>query len=473
MATTFKRRMLRWFLLASVALLALIGFLPTLVGSRWIYRPLIEQLANDQFRLTIDKVRLRWFSPLRLEGIQLSEATGPSLLTIRQVSTDRGLFGYLVGGRKLGRLLIDEPTVSLELLQDGSNLERVIQAIDKAASRPDKGQRSPPAFDIDVSISRMSAKVVHENGLEPLVVVPPFDIAARYQAASGDSRLIIQPTRILDQVKLTKELIDLGLGHAVPLLAKSAWFDGRISLDIGRIDVPLKTPKQTQAELKLTLHEVRSGPNDPAINRALDFIARLRGRDAFHELVFVDGSVIDVAVSQGKVKHSGLEFGFPKMDSRFQIATSGTVGIEDKSLDLLVQVPVPIEQLARRESVQQLGVPTLKLPITGTLDQPHLNWDAMRGDAATLLGSIQSALGEDAPTTAKIVGALEGLAGGQADEAISATVDLIEQIRERRKAKQQAAAAAQPSEPGKPGEPDEKKNQPVRDAIRDLFRRKE
>ncbi len=228
--------------------------------------------------------------------------------------------------------------------------------------------------------------------------------------------------------------------------------------------MPLKTPKQTQAELKLTLHEVRSGPNDPAINRALDFIARLRGRDAFHELVFVNGSVIDVAVSQGKVKHSGLEFGFPKMDSRFQIATSGTVGIEDKSLDLLVQVPVPIEQLARRESVQQLGVPTLKLPITGTLDQPHLNWDAMRGDAATLLGSIQSALGEDAPTTAKIVGALEGLAGGQADEAISATVDLIEQIRERRKAKQQAAAAAQPSEPGKPGEPDEKKNQPVRDA---------
>ncbi len=49
--------------------------------------------------------------------------------------------------------------------------------------------------------------------------MPPFDIAARYQAASGDSRLIIQPTRILDQVKLTKELIDLGLGHAVPLLA--------------------------------------------------------------------------------------------------------------------------------------------------------------------------------------------------------------------------------------------------------------
>ncbi len=125
----------------------------------------------------------------------------------------------------------------------------------------------------------------------------------------------------------------------------------------------------------------------------------------------------------------------------FQIATSGAVGIEDKSLDLIIQVPVPVEQLARRESVQQLGVPTLRLPITGTLDKPHLNWEAMRGDAANLLGTIKDSLGDDAPTTAKVVGAIEGIAGGQADQTIAAAVDLIEQIRQRRQAKHQAEQA--------------------------------
>lgn len=469
MAITFKRRITRWLLLGVVVLLAIVGFLPTLVGARWIYQPLIDQLATDQFRLSIDSVRLRWFSPLKLEGLLLSETDGPPLITIRQVRTDRSLLGYLLGGRKLGRLEIDEPTLSVELLQDSSNLERIIKAIDKAAAQPKKVDRTPPAFDIEVLIHKMSAKVLQETASEPLVVVPPFDIAASYQAASGDSRLTIKPTRILDQVTITKELIDMGLGHAVPLLAKSAWFSGRVSLDVGDIAVPLKNPKLTNAQCKLTLHEVRSGPNDPTINQALDLIARLRNRQASHELVFVDGSVIDVAVADGRVRHEGLEFGFPKMDSRFQIATSGTVGIEDRSLDLIIQVPVPVEQLARREAVQQLGVPTLKLPITGTLDKPQLNWNAMRGDAASLLGTIKDSLGDDAPTTAKVVGAIEAVAGGQADETIAAAVDLIEQIRERRQAKQQAEQAAR--EEANPEEP-LKRNQPVRDAIRDIFKRK-
>ncbi len=422
-------------------------------------------------QLSIDSVRLRWFSPLRFNGIKLSEGGGPALLTIRQVQTDRGLFGYLIGGRKLGRIEVDEPTVSVELLKDGSNLERVIQAIDKAAARPEKTQRTPLAVDIEVVIRQMSAKVMQESGPDPLVVVPPFNITSNYQAASGDSHLKIQPTRVLDQVTLTKELIDLGLGHAVPLLAKSAWFAGRVSLDVGGIDVPLQSPQLAQAKLKLTLHEVRSGPNDPAINRALDMVAKLRGREPSHELVFVDGSIIDVTVAEGRVHHDGLEFGFPKMDSRFQIATSGAVGINDKSLDLIIQVPVPVEQLARREAVQQLGVPTLRLPITGTLDKPHLDWNAMRGDAAALLGTIKGTLQDDAPTTAKVVGAIEGIAGGQADETIAAAVDLIDQIRQRRQAKQSAEKATENAESSNAEEPP-KRNQPVRDAVRDFLRRK-
>ncbi len=70
-----RRRPWRWVLAALVMLLAVIGFLPTIVGSRWIYQPLIDQLAADNFRLQIDSVRLRWLSPLRLNGIRVSEAT--------------------------------------------------------------------------------------------------------------------------------------------------------------------------------------------------------------------------------------------------------------------------------------------------------------------------------------------------------------------------------------------------------------
>ncbi len=108
------------------------------------------------------------------------------------------------------------------------------------------------------------------------------------------------------------------------------------------------------------------------------------------------------------------------------------MGLEDKSLDLLVNVPVPIEQLARRAEVQKLGVPTLRLPIKGTLDDPNVDWTSMRGDAATLLASIRQAFRDEAPAAANVVGALEGLAEGKADQAIGAAVDVIQQLRERR-----------------------------------------
>lgn len=475
MAIPFKRRILRLLLVALVAMVAVIGFLPTIVGSKWIYQPLIDQLANEQFKLSIDSVRLRWFSPLRFEGIQINEADGPSLLTIRAVHTDRSLLGYLLGGRKLGRIEIEEPTISVALLKDGSNLQRVVEAIDRAVSKKEKAK--PPAIDIEVLVHKMSAKVLQEGDNDPLVVVPPFDIAAQYQAASGVSRLTIQPTRILDQVKITKELIDIGLGHAIPLLAKSAWFDGRVSLDLGKVEVPLQQPSQSTANVTLTLHEVRSGPNDPTILKAIDFIGRVRGHEASHELVFIDGSVINVVVADGRVHHEGVKFGFPKMDSRFQVATHGAIGLEDKSLDLVIEIPIPIEQLAQREQVQELGVPTLQLPIKGTLDKPTIDWSAMRGQAATLLGSIKGALSDDAPMTAKVVGAMEGLAAGQADEAIAGAVDLIQQFRQRRQAKQQEQQATEAQSPAADNseatdEATPKRNQPVRDALRDLFKKK-
>ncbi|MCC6510518.1 MAG: hypothetical protein IT423_15560 [Pirellulaceae bacterium] len=462
-----KRRYWRWVLALGVVLLAVIGFLPTIIGSRWIYQPLIDRLAADNFRLTIDSVRLRWLSPLRLEGIQLNDPgrDGTSLVTVKQIQTDRGLLAYLIGGRRLGRLEIVQPTVAVELLQDGSNLQRVIQALNTSSSHEDKSDRQTPAVDIELIVRQLSAQVFRTEAQEPLVVVPPLDIEASYRAASGDSRLTIKPTKILNEVQITKELIDLGLGHAVPFLAKSAWFDGRVSLSVGDVDIPLASPVHSRAALSLTLHEVRSGPSHPAVNRMLDFVAMTRKVQPVHEIVFVDDSVIDLTVGDQRVHHSGLRFGLPKMDSRFQVATSGSVGIEDKSLELFIDIPVPVEQLARREEVQRLGVPTLQLPITGTLNDPKLNWEAMRGDAAQLLGVIRETLADDAPATASVVAAMEGLAEGKADESIAAAIDLIQQIRQRRQADKSTSGTQSDQPPAK-------KSQPVRDALRDLLKRK-
>ena len=270
-------------------------------------------------------------------------------------------------------------------------------------------------------------------------MIPPFDLNVQYLAASGPSRLHIAPALVLQEVELTPELIELGLGYAVPLLAESAWFDGKVSLDIAELNIPLDAPVQSSGSAVLTLHTVRSGPTQPAIVNVLDFIARLRGQETRHELVFVDGSQIAVDMQNAQVTHTGLQVGLPRMDSRLQFESSGSVGLLDKRLALKLEVPIPVEQMARRDQVRQLGVPKLTVPIGGTLDDPVVAWDVMRGESADLISLIRDRIVEEAPGTAAALGAIEGLAGGDLDNTIAAGFDLIKELRDRKRTAQEAA----------------------------------
>ncbi|MDX1928506.1 MAG: hypothetical protein SFV81_18395 [Pirellulaceae bacterium] len=443
-------------------LLVVVLMLPTILGTKWIYQPLVDRLAADNFDLTIDSVHLRWFSPLKFERIAIKQADGLGLVSIAEIRSNRGLFGFLIGGRRLGRIEVVRPTVDAQLLADASNLDRLIKAIEGKSTTNTK--KDKPRIDVEVALIDASAKVQRENLAEPLVVIPPFDLNIQYLAASGPSRLHVGQTQVLKQVELTPELIELGLGYAVPLMAQSAWFDGKVSLDIGELDIPLDTPIESTGNAVLTLHTVRTGPTQPAVITVLDLIARLRGVESQHELVFVDGSQIEIGMKDAQVTHQGLQVGLPRVDSRLQFESAGSVGLVDKQLALKLQVPMPVEQLARRDQVKELGVPKLTIPIGGTLDEPKVNFEELRNESAALLAVIRSRVADEAPATAAALGALEAAAGGDLDETIAAGVDFVKDLRERRRAAK-AAAEAQPTSDS-PVEP----KRPIIDGVRSLLR---
>ena len=124
------RSLSRWLAAVCVPLLGLVLFLPTMLGSKWIYDPLLKRLANDDFELGIDSVKLSWFSPLEFQGITVRQTIPPDsepfssapLVSIRSIQSNRGLFGYLLNGRNLGRIQINEPKLGIALLEDGSEI---------------------------------------------------------------------------------------------------------------------------------------------------------------------------------------------------------------------------------------------------------------------------------------------------------------------------------------------------------------
>jgi hypothetical protein len=472
----------RWAVIVIAVLFAVIGVLPTVVGSKWVYEPLLKRFEAGDFQLSVEAVRLGWFSPTSLRGIELSDSQGQHLLSIREIRNDRGLLSSLLSGRQLGQLVIDEPKLDIELLTDGSNLERLTDALKGSPNNSESRNSAPPTIDIDILLKSASVRVIKKEQptiSDELVVVPPFDLHVTYRALKENPRLDVEPTTILDHVKLTPELIQLGLDRAVPLLAKSAWFDGSISFKTGKIEVPLAEPQNSHGLAAISFHEVRSGPSDIKVLEVLNFIATLRGQSAAHEFVVVDGSTLEIQVADQRVSHRGLELGLPRIDSRLQVTSSGSVGLVDRKLDLALEIPIPIEQLARRDEVRALGVPTLTVPIRGNLDEPRVDWTAMRSEGANILGQIRERLSDEAPKTAATIGTLEELAGGGADEAIAVAIEVFRRLNEARHEKK--ASSNKESSDGdilpdaKPGAQDEHPKQeesdrPILDALRKVLR---
>lgn len=431
------RRWSLWLLVGVVGIVALLGAVPSVLGSKWLYQRLVDQLAIEGFRLKVESAQFAWFRPLSLQGIELEQSDRSdrpsSLLSIESITSNRSMLGYLLYGRDLGKLTIRKPKLDVEMLENTSNVEKLARSIENSSLAPKPDQaKTKPKLDIQVVVEGLSVAVRRQDNDQELMVIPPVDLDLHYLALNGDARLIFAPTRLLDEVKVTQELVRLGLGRAVPLLAKSAWFDGRVSLNFDKLEIPLERPLYAKGRAELTLHEVRSGPSEPIVVNIIDMIAKLRKTEIPQELVFIDGSVIQVQLADGRVEHRGVQVGFPKIDQRLQLSTSGTVGLVDRQIDLGLGVPVPLEILARRESVQQIGVPQVTLPVRGTIDSPFVDWKSLRGESADLLSLVSAALGGEAPGTAALIDLASGVTDGRADEAIGAAVDLIKELRARR-----------------------------------------
>jgi len=475
------RRWSTWIALGLAALIGLVGSIPTILGSKWLYQRLVDQLAIEGFRLKVDSAQFAWFRPLAINGIELEQVDLPEkprgLLSIESIASNRSLMGYLLGGRNLGTITLRKPKLDIELLENSSNIEKLARSIENSTLSAQKNSsKSKPKLDIQVVVEDLSVGVRRQETGQELLVVPPVDLDLHYLALDGNARLEFAETKLLDQVQVTQELVRLGLGRAVPLLAKSAWFDGRVSLHVDKLEIPLEQPAYAKGRAELTLHEVRSGPSEPIVVNIIDMISRLRKTEIPQELVFIDGSIIQVALAQGRVEHQGVQVGFPKIDQRLQLSTSGSVGLVDRQLDVGLRIPVPLEMLARRESVQQIGVPQVSLPVRGTIESPYVDWKSLRGDSADLLSLVSAALGEEAPGTAAIIDVASGVTSGKADEAIGAAVDLIKELRQRRL--ERKAKSSSQSDPGPIQPIDQKSNEPsksesprrpLRDALKNIL----
>ncbi len=180
-------------------------------------------------------------------------------------------------------------------------------------------------------------------------------------------------------------------------------------------------------------------------------------------------------LADGRVWHDGLEFGVPlaKPGQRLDVHSSGSVGVEDMSLDVQLALPIPADLPQDRPLVAALAGKSVSIGIGGVLGEPKVNFNgsikAMAGEvAADLIDRIRNGAPPPAPTPVPPAAAAggpppapgwkpgepaaaqaSGTAVAAGDPTADAIVDLVGGVLEevaKRRAERRAAEAANPEQ---------------------------
>jgi translocation and assembly module TamB len=223
--------------------------------------------------------------------------------------------------------------------------------------------------------------------------------------------------RVIENAVITPEMCRAWIKYISPLVADATAAQGKFSVDVDQAMIPLEAPTTLAAQGSLQVQQVTVGPGPLALQ--LIAIAE-QVRDVVEGKAGIDGLIalassqalpqpageartwlelpeqaVPVYVVDGKVHHQQLTMQVRDVTLR----TSGAVGLEDESLELMCEIPIRDEWLSRRPQLASLKGQTLKIPIRGTISRPELDLRALPQLGRDLAvaagrGAIQSQIGE-------------------------------------------------------------------------------
>jgi hypothetical protein len=233
-------------------------------------------------------------------------------------------------------------------------------------------------------------KATMANGvaqIEPLdlaVSGGTLHLAPSLRLKSDPVELSLAKGPLARQIQVDPAMCGSTLQYIAPVLAGVATAKGSFSIDLDdcRIPLPLGDMKKANVTGRLTIHSmaVGSGPmtHELAVFMSRETPAQLRQQ-----------SVVSFQVVNGRVYHKDLELIFPDITIR----SSGSVGISDQTVDILVQMPVPPKWQAGNTLLSQAARnQVLSIPLRGTLAKqtvdPKVLQDLTRQFAQKAVGNV-------------------------------------------------------------------------------------
>jgi hypothetical protein len=206
---------------------------------------------------------------------------------------------------------------------------------------------------------------VNQGSIE---VLPELDF-------SQESRTLVlrNPTNLISNVELTKEIADGFLGRIHPLFKGASVIGGRFDMGMDNFSWPLEAERRNEAAFQgvMEFHDLRLG----ASGLSKKILAAMKVKE---QSVEVGARQIEFQCENGKISTSPTSF---KVEGN-EVTLSGTVGL-DESLDYVATVPLT-DQLVSSNLLKYLEDTTINVPIRGTVSKPILNASVLTEAAADL-----------------------------------------------------------------------------------------
>ena len=369
------------------AILLGMGFVPWLLSdTARLSRLIARAVPGLQADVAIGRAQVGWIGPIVIEDVRVVPRNGgrpPA--TIKRIEGSHGLLGMLLSLGDLGRFRVEgfQADILFEANRD-SNLTGLFIPPPPAAgqSGPAPARRSPVRvrFEVDGAVARIEGPWSPDAWMSD-----PTNIkVALLPSADGNfSEWTVDGVQLLDEAKLEANVAQGVLAYIAPVMADAARPSGRFSLKLDGATFPVGAPDAARLSGSLVMHEVNLGPG-PMVKNMLDSLpGRLQPPDSVR---ITDNANVEFHLANRRIWHKGLEFGVPlaKPGQRLDINSSGSVGLDDKSLDLKFALPLPADLPTDRPLLAALAGKSISIGIGGVLGEPRVNFD----------GSIRATAGE-------------------------------------------------------------------------------
>ncbi|MEM9352521.1 MAG: hypothetical protein AAGA92_05870 [Planctomycetota bacterium] len=349
------------------------------------------QITGQTLRLTVDaKVD-------QLSQSQLVEANGNLEYDPRQLASLISAYagpGVQLGGdgrvafRAAGSLAAADPS--------GPPLHwsRTLQAESAA------GWSGGALYGIPIGGGRLDARLADGR-----VDVVPVELAV------GQGKLLLRPTMTLDPapqelvlpagpvvsgLAISPEVSEAILKYVAPVLAGTTRAQGKFSVELDGVRVPLAEPSRARVGGRLDVQDATLSPG-PIIQQVSALVERVEAigsgdpvaaaSPSNSPLLSIQDKQVTFQVADGRVYHRGLEF----LIDEVPVTSSGSVGF-DQTLAITFEVPIQQKWLGTERALQGLAGQVIEIPVTGTFQYPRIDERAIAGLTQKVIESAASSV---------------------------------------------------------------------------------